>query len=57
MLMNHFRRASQMLLKAMSYADESDSKLASQINHLEQRIKERNSVTPDYIEDLGLDMP
>ena len=57
MLMNHFRRASQMLLKAMSYADESDNKLASQISRLEQRIKERNGVTPDYIEDLGLDMP
>ena len=41
----------------MSYADESDSKLASQISRLEQRIKERNSVTLDYIEDLDLDMP
>ena len=56
MLMNHFRRANQMLLKAMSYADKSDSKLASQISQLEQRIKERNSVPPNYVEDPGLDI-
>ena len=56
MQMNHFRRANQMLLKAMSYADKSDSKLASQISQLEQRIKERNSVHPNYVEDLGLDI-
>jgi len=57
MLMNHFLRAKRMLLKAKSHVDKSDRKLVRQIGELERRIKERNSVVPDHVEELGLDMP
>lgn len=57
MLTNHFFRAQRMLLKAKSLVDHNNAKLVQQIGGLEQRIKERNRVTPNYVEALGLDMP
>jgi hypothetical protein len=57
MLTNHFVRAQRLLLKAKALVDSDDAKLVQQIGELEQRIKERNRVTPNYVEELGLDMP
>lgn len=57
MLTNHFVHAQRLLLKAKSLVDSKDVKLVQQIGELEQRIKERNRVTPNYVEELGLDMP
>lgn len=57
MLTNHFVRAQRLLLKAKALVDSNDAKLVQQIGELEQRIKERNRVTPNYVEELGLDMP
>ncbi|MGH8653727.1 MAG: hypothetical protein ACREYE_16845 [Gammaproteobacteria bacterium] len=57
MLTNHFVRAQHLLLKAKSLVDSNDAKLVHQIGKLEQRIRERNRVTPNYVEELGLDMP
>ena len=57
MITNHFVRAQRLLLKAKSLMDRNDAKFVQQIGELEQRIKERNRVTPNYVEELGLDMP
>jgi hypothetical protein len=57
MLTNHFVRAQHLLLKAKSLVDSNDAKLVQQIGELEQRIKERNRVTRNHVEELGLDMP
>lgn len=57
MLTNHFFRAQRMLFKAKSLVDNNDAKLVQQIGDLEQRIKKRNRVTPNYVEALSLDMP
>ncbi len=57
MLTNHFVRAQRLLLKAKSLVDSNDARLVQQIGELEQRIKERNRVTRNYVEELGLDRP
>ena len=57
MLTNHFFRAQRLLLKAKSLVDRNDAKLVQQIGELEQRIKERNRVTHNYVDEFGLDMP
>jgi hypothetical protein len=57
MLTNHFVRAQRLLLKAKSLVDSNNTRLVQQIVELEKRIKERNRHTPNYVEELGLDMP
>jgi hypothetical protein len=57
MLTNHFHRADRMLRKAKALADGSNIHLMKQIAELEPRIKERNRSPPNYVEELGLDMP
>lgn len=57
MLANHFVRARRLLLKAKTLADRNDAKLMHQIAELEQRVRERNRVVPNYLKELGLDEP
>jgi hypothetical protein len=57
MLANHFVRARRVLLKAKTFADRNDTTLMRQIAEIEQRIRERNRVIPNYLKELGLDEP
>jgi hypothetical protein len=58
LLFNAFRRARKLLAKARTLAESiGEKRLLEKIEYLEKRVAEKNREIPDYVSEMGLDMP